>query len=276
MTLHLPITDRCNLRCVFCSAWGREGGEALPALLQRLRTAPAGPVQVSGGEPTLRPQSELWRLLLECRLQGRPIEFQTNGTLLGAWPEERLRLLARLADQINVNFSAHTPALEAGVSGMRGALKRRERAVRRLVAAGARVRLTHVVCAQNHRALEGFVRYVRRRLPGVREIQFSFVKGMGRAAQDRAVVPRYGEAGPFLNKALSLCRKLGLAAAVDHIPVCFLPAFRDFHVDSRKVRHGRTGPYLEEKAHVPECVPCRFKPECPGPRKDYVALYGGL
>lgn len=276
MALHLPILGRCNIQCVFCSAWGRGGSFRLSDLTAEVDRDSTGHIQISGGDPLLKDPLELLRLLRHCKLRGKIVEFQTNATKVPELSEKMFRALLPLVDFFNVNFSAHTPELDFEVTRIRSAFGRRCEGVDRLTEAGAVVRFTYIVHGVNVRACEAFVDYARTRFPRVAWIQFSYVKGMGKAKGDRRVMPRYRVAAPHLNAAMARCRELGLRFEVDHIPVCFVPDFKDQHVDYQKMLRNSPGAHLAEKQAVGECEGCSLKPLCPGPRVDYVELYRGL
>ena len=95
-------------------------------------------------------------------------------------------------------------------------------------------------------------------------------------AENIDVIPRYSEAEPWLRKALDLCARKGLKCEVDHIPPCSLGHHWARNVDIEKMRIGADGPHLSEKKKTPQCRGCRFSGLCPGPRKDYMAVYGRL
>ncbi|MFA6030827.1 MAG: radical SAM protein [Elusimicrobiota bacterium] len=277
MALHLPVTRACDSRCAFCSAHGRGPGDyRLSLLLRLIDEDPGDHVQVSGGEPFLRRSADLLRILARCRERGKVAELQTNGLHLLEPSTTRLKALAGLTSFFNVNFSAHTPALDLRVTGVRGGFRRRLEGVRRLLALGAKVRLTHVLCGPNFRHAPAFVEFVRRELPGVSWIQFSFVKGIGRAKGKSRLIPRYGEAAPYLRRALAACRRGGLRFEVDHIPVCYVREYREHHVDYRKMREGLSGVHLSEKQKTADCAGCRLRARCPGPRVDYIEVHRSL
>jgi MoaA/NifB/PqqE/SkfB family radical SAM enzyme len=233
-------------------------------------------VQISGGDPMLRKPLELLALLKHCKSKGKIVELQTNATLVPEKSERFLRALLSMVDYFNVNFSAHEPKLDVLVTETPGAFERRLAGVRRLLALGAKVRLTYIVHGVNVRRCVEFVDFVDDELEGIAWIQFSYVKGMGRAKGEKRVIPAYRVAAPYLNAAMSRCRELGLRFEVDHIPVCFVREFKEQHADYRKMRAKTPGVHLEEKRPVAECDGCGLRPFCPGPRVDYVAVHKGL
>ncbi|HVE12484.1 MAG TPA: radical SAM protein [Elusimicrobiota bacterium] len=276
MALHLPINEQCNIQCVFCSAAGRGGAFELPYLLSQVDADKTGHVQISGGDPLLKEPAELLELLVHCRKRKKIVEFQTNAVLVPRYDKKRLRLIAGLVDFFNVNFSAHTPELDYEVTRTKGAFEARVEAVRMLLELGSTVRLNYIVHRANCAHAEDFVGFAAREMPGFSWIQFSYVKGMGRAKGDAGVMPRFREAAPALNAAMARCKALGIGFDVDHIPVCFVMDYKDHHVDYRKMRAGRSGVHISEKQKVAECDGCNLREVCPGPRRDYIELYGAL
>lgn len=276
MALHLPINGVCNIKCVFCSAHGRTGGYELPSLLKEITDDKTGHVQISGGDPMLRKPLEVLAIVAHAKKQGKIVEFQTNGVLVEKWPPRRLTQLTGLIDFWNINFSAHTPELDEVVTLTPGAFEARSRGVRRLLTLGKPVRLNYIVHEQNYRHTEDFVRFAAKSFPGFAWIQFSYVKGMGRAKGNTLVMPRFRDAAPFLTRAFRACDELGVNFDVDHIPVCFVLEWKDRHADYRKMREAQPGRHLAEKQLVADCDGCAMRDLCPGPRKDYIEVYGSL
>ena len=276
MALHLPINGVCNIKCVFCSAEGRSGDYELPQLLDEISRDRTGHVQISGGDPLLRAPLEVLKIVAHAKSLGKIVEFQTNAVRLERWPRRRLTQLAGLIDFWNVNFSAHTPELDLEVTGTPGAFESRIQGVRALLALGRPVRLNYIVHSVNYRHAADFVEFALRELAGFSWIQFSYVKGMGRAKNNRLVMPPFREAAPHLNAAFALCRRRGVRFDVDHIPVCFVLEYKEHHADYRKMLAGQQGRHLSEKQQVADCDGCAMRELCPGPRRDYIEVYGSL
>jgi MoaA/NifB/PqqE/SkfB family radical SAM enzyme len=276
MALHLPINGVCNIKCVFCSAEGRTGTFELPYLLGEIDKDKTGHVQISGGDPMMKEPAELLTILSHCRKKGKIIEFQTNGTMVTSYNPRRLGMMVKLVDFFNINFSAHTPELDLEVTETPGAFEKRIAGVRHLLKMGATVRLNYIVHQQNFRHCADFVHFAQETMPGFSWIQFSYVKGMGRAKNNTLVMPRFRDAAPYLNAAMKACGEIGVEFDVDHIPVCFVLDYKDHHADYRKMRRHSPGVHLAEKQQVADCDGCAMRAECPGPRKDYIEVYGAL
>lgn len=278
----IHLFRRCNQRCIFCSYPAEEGEAEKPSLkdwLKEIAGMPPGLVQISGGEPLLAQADDLCLMLAAVKKLGRRAELQTNALAVAGMRGEKLARVVkalRAADgYFNVNFPADTAALDRKITRVPGGLKKRLAGVERLVKAGATVRVTHVISSLNYGRLPEFAAFAVKHLRGVSWIQFSYIKGIGRAAGS-LFLPRFAAVKPFLERALFICEKNGLHCEVDHIPPCFLGGFYRLNVDIVKMREGRPGPHLEEKARVPACRGCRFLEVCPGPRKDYIEVHKEL
>lgn len=110
--LRISVTDRCNLRCVYCMPASRMGWKSHTELLTddeivQVVVAAAGVgvrrVRLTGGEPTTRPR--LVELVGKiARIAGiEEVTLTTNGMLL-----ERLALPLKLAGLTRVNVSLDT------------------------------------------------------------------------------------------------------------------------------------------------------------------------
>jgi MoaA/NifB/PqqE/SkfB family radical SAM enzyme len=278
----IHLFRRCNQRCVFCSYPEEDGAEkdaSLKDWLKEIAAMPPGLVQISGGEPLLAGADSLQVLLAAVKKLGRRAELQTNALAAAELPGEELekiiRALGAAGGYFNVNFPAASPALDFKITRARGGFGKRLAGVKRLIRAGGVVRLTHVISGLNYRELPAFAAFVFKNLKGAGWLQFSYIKGIGRAGGS-GFLPRYGAVRPYLEKALVFCRENKVRCEVDHIPPCFLGGFYRLAVDMVKMREGIKGPHLEEKEHVPACRGCRFFKLCPGPRKDYIAVHGTL
>lgn len=137
--LRLSVTDRCNLRCLYCRPAGTERAPAgrdrlsddeTVRLVRCFASLGIGKVRVTGGEPLTRPGLEtlLSRLAGEAGVRGASLS--TNGVLLGG----RAGTLAR-AGLARVNISLDTlkddrfsriagaGSLQAVMGGIRAALE---------------------------------------------------------------------------------------------------------------------------------------------------------
>lgn len=277
------LLSKCNQKCVFCSYpadTAKASGTGLNDWLAEAGAMKDKLVQISGGEPLLADPASLLKLLDWCAKKGKRVELQTNGLVLAEMAEaglkELIKALKACGGYFNVNFSSDTAALDLKVTRTPGAFAKRVKAVKRLLALGAEVRLTHILFSLNYKRPEEFVKFVLKNFKGLAVLQFSFIKGLGRGAAGSRIIPKYSEAGPYLRKALTICTNGGLKCQVDHIPLCFLGPHFKMSVDVAKMIGWASGPYLEEKRKIKACGGCKMARICPGPRIDYIKIYDGL
>ncbi|PIU19288.1 MAG: hypothetical protein COT18_08290 [Elusimicrobia bacterium CG08_land_8_20_14_0_20_59_10] len=271
------MNTACNQRCLFCSARGRGDSPELRGILreiERMAAAGDGLLVISGGETTLSP--DLKRIVTFARRKGLKVELQTNA-LTSAYPRKAAWLAALGADLFNINFPSHKSAVNDRITGTKGTFSLRAAGVKNLLKAGAAVRLTHIVSSLNFRGLPAFARYAAKNFPGVKYIQFSYLKGLGGALENSWLLPAYTLASPFLVKALELCGKSGIEAVVDHIPPCFLGRFYGRHIDFIKCANGSdTSLSRQEKRRLPGCRGCALRTRCFGPRKEHAVMLGAV
>lgn len=272
----LPITNKCNQRCLFCSAAGRPDQVSLPHILRMIssfRGSGGGTVTLSGGETTLSPH--LRGAASRALARGMTLELQTNA-LTCAYPGRARALVSLGVSLFNVNFPSHLAAVNDRLTGTSGTLPLRVRGVKNLLAGGARVRLTHLVTTLNYRKLPEFAMFAARNFPGLAHVQFSFVKLQGLASENGWLLPEYAAAAPFLRRALAACSRRGLKAVVDHIPPCFLGPYAGLHADYAKLSGGmEAAESRAEKKKLPACSGCAIGRFCPGTRRDHAAVLKG-
>lgn len=266
------VKGNCNQRCFFCSFdEKKEGGN--PGRDQWLKSiGQERLVQISGGEPLLCDPVELISFCAELVRKGRRIELQTNGVLIDSIDRSLLKKLISVikisGGYFNINFSSPDAACDFKITGLKGAFDRRLRGVKLLKRLGSRIRLTCVINSRNYRVLPACAGLFIRLKPDL--VQFSFVKGIGKASGRRNVIPAYERVSPYLQQSMLKLEEKKINFEVDHIPCCHLGRFWQKNVDVEKIRRGISGPHLMEKAKTAACRGCELGRLCPGPRKDYV------
>lgn len=272
----IPLIETCNQHCLFCAAEGRKDDVSFKRNLNAINMeleAGADTIILSGGETTLCP--DLFYFIKHIKSKGARVELQSNG-LTSASPKIARALVLSGVDLFNINFPSDDPEINDKMTGTSGTLSRRISGVRNLMANGASVRLTHIVCSLNYRRLPDFARFISGQIPGVRLVQFSFLKAMGGVLKRPELLPSYSEVSSFIAEAFRICRANGINAITDHIPPCFLGEYYSMNVDYMKTISGEdTSISRSEKKQLPSCAGCRFAKNCFGPREDYVKLKGG-
>jgi len=67
--------------------------------------------------------------------------------------------------------------------------------------------------------------------------------------------------------------KLNINFITDGIPLCYMKNYESHSIDAYKLIKGDTT-HLGEKEKTKVCYKCSYNIICPGPRIDYVDLYG--
>ena len=176
--LRLAVTDRCNLRCIYCMP-----SEGVPHLaheeilsyeeiLRFLRVAvQAGisKVRLTGGEPLVRKDVEHLVEGIASLLPGLDISLTTNGILLPTKAEELARAGLK---RVNISIDSLQPDTYRRITRV-GELRDALAGVEAALEAGLNpVKINVVVLRHLHDELEGFVDLVRRLPVHVRFIEY--------------------------------------------------------------------------------------------------------
>ncbi len=268
----------CNAACLFCNVPWEQGGFPLRMSTQEAKRAILGisscaeRLDLSGGEPTLRPDLE--ELISRARASGiKIVELQTNGILLRR-PRIKALRLAGLTHAF-VGLHSQNPKLHDFLVRFPGAFKACLEAVRGLLEEGLEVTLNPVVTALSFRLLPGYMEFAARALPGLASVSLSVVQPHGRAWRNRFLLPRYGELSPFVELALEKAGSLGLLV---NNPYCGLPlCIGGWHrrlsscVEYCEAELGRKEDAM--KFHPQACSACFLRSRCGGVWRDYPALH---
>ena len=121
--LRLSLTDRCNLRCLYCHSNARHQCiphekvlryEEMLRLVRIVRGMGVGKVRLTGGEPFARKGCDDFLLRLRQRFDDLDIRITTNGTLL----EEHIPLLQRIRiSAVNLSLDSFDRETFARVTG---------------------------------------------------------------------------------------------------------------------------------------------------------------
>ncbi len=182
--LRLAVTDRCNLRCVYCMP--RQGVpllrhediltyEEMVRFLRISLRAGISKVRLTGGEPLVRKDLDVLLRELSSLREGVDISLTTNGTLLAGQAE---KLAAAGLKRVNVSIDSLDPDVYRRIT-RNGELRDALAGVEAAMQAGlAPVKINVVVLEGLYDELEGFVDLVRRLPVHVRFIEYMSPCGM--------------------------------------------------------------------------------------------------
>lgn len=277
----LDVATSCNQKCVFCFSQHAEptcqSREQYAGLFAYLKARGIDGVVFSGGEPTLVPglpeivSEAIEAGLLNVTLETNALEFRNHGLA------DRYRQAGLQA--AFVSFHSVDSATVDRITGTPGSLPHTVDGIRNLLSAGIEVHLNCVVNRYNHPQLSQLVRFVAGELAGATSLTFSYVAPLGRALDNRDVVPRITETVPNLRSALKLAEELGVIAFVPGrcgIPHCLLPGLERFFLDyrMRKIAPATHHRSLHDRVKPAFCGRCRMDKHCQGLWANYARMYG--
>jgi len=276
-----PITPFCNQRCIFCSAYGRKDKDFdLKNFILELQKDDDNLIILSGGEPFSIGIDNMIYIADFVLKRKKVLEIQTNATLIPNIEERRLKILVSLLKKtggyFNVNIPSHRSDMDYRITRIKDGFEKRIKGIEILNNLGSTIRVTHVIHKINYKYLFDFAQFILKKIPFISWVQFSFVKGIGKAEKNKKIIPKYSDVSPFLIKAFEVLDENGFYFEVDHIPLCFLGKYYDRQVDFKKMSEKIHGEYLKEKEKLPSCKGCKFYSVCSGPRKDYIEIYKKL
>jgi len=179
--IDVEITKKCNLFCVHCSAQSNSPGRELSlneikTVLDKASLLGLKNVGFTGGEPFVR-RNKLMALLKYCkRTLNLKTHLHTNGTLLKS---EDAVILARLVDEVSVNFLGSKSVTHDKITSVEGSLKATEKGLRRLVRQHANVWTYLVPMKPNFREIPKIIEKVHE--IGCRKIRILSLSPTGRA-----------------------------------------------------------------------------------------------
>ncbi|MCP4133162.1 MAG: radical SAM protein [bacterium] len=264
----IPLTEKCNQKCIYCGAEGRPGADTVytEAMIKKGNDY----IILSGGETTLAPRFFYWLAL--ARQHCSFLELQSNGVLF-SYKKNAEKIVQYSIDLFNIAMPSHLEEINDTITQAPNTLLPRMQGIKNLLALGQKVRISHIICKSNYKELPGYARFLKDNFPGLHLLQMSFVKAIGAATEREDIVPRYSEVEPYLNEALQVCAQNDMTVIVDHIPLCYINREFSVHVDVEKIKLENTN-HFDEKTHVAACKKCRLLNICLGPRKDYIDIYG--
>ncbi|MHB2026972.1 MAG: radical SAM protein [Elusimicrobiota bacterium] len=272
----------CNVACPFCNVpWESYDYPMKLSLkdiereLRRLADGGADCLELSGGEPTLRP--DLADIIIMAKGIGfRRVELQTNAILLGRSFGYCSRLRDAGLTHAFVGFHSHIAKVHDFLVKRSGAFPSCVSGILNLIGADVETTVNPVVTTVNYKTLPNFMDYVAERLHGVKSVSLSVIQPHGRALNNRKLIPRYGDISPYVEKALDRADVLGL---VINNPFCGLPLC----VGGWHKRLTRNVEYCEallghkpgdgQKFHPTVCGSCSLVNFCGGVWKEYPLIH---
>ncbi len=269
----IHITTACNHRCIFCSRKYNppdppEAPDEVNMILEEFKDT----ITIEGGEPTL--SKELPILSARAKKAGiREVMLVTNGYSLDE-PENIKKLLSAGIDIFNFNFPSHIEKLYNTLSGSKNYHKTVSAIKNCIKNAGPqKTRLTMVLNSLNYKYLKGYAHFIKREFGQIFYAEINMIKLLGSVRKRIWLIPRLKDIAQYLKEGFSEFDKLGINFISDGIPLCFMNGFEHKNIDAyMSIKGGCFS--TSEKSHFKPCLSCKIKSVCPGPRKDYVSIFG--
>lgn len=269
----IHITTACNHRCIFCSRKSDhpdppEPPDEVSRILKEFKDT----ITIEGGEPTL--SKNLPILSLRAKKSGvREVMLVTNGYSLDK-PENIKKLLSAGIDVFNFNFPSHIEKLYNTLTGSKNYHKTVSAIKNCIENAGPqKTRLTMVLNSLNYKYLKGYARFIKREFGQIFYVEINMIKLLGSVRKRIWLIPKLTDIEPYLKEGFSQFNELGINFICDGIPLCFMNGFEHKNIDAFMSLKGGCFS-ISEKTHFKPCLSCKLKTLCPGPRKDYVSIFG--
>lgn len=198
----IGLMPRCDLSCQGCYL-GEESEKAGPSplgeLKHQLRTlsrwlGPAGNLQLTDGEVTLRPEDEIVDLIISARAMGLVPMLMTNGETLRRRQGMLERLMTRgglseICFHVDTTMQGRRngyadPLCEADLDGLREEFADMIRTARRATGMGLEAASTVTVTPSNLDDVPGVIRWFFRNADAFKMVSFQPAARVGRTQQD--------------------------------------------------------------------------------------------
>jgi cyclic pyranopterin phosphate synthase len=183
--LRISVTDRCNLRCVYCMPsddveWFKKDNilsyEEITRLTAIFVSLGVDKIRITGGEPTVRPHIANLIEAISRLDRVKSISMTTNGLLL---QDNLLRLKKAGLDGVNISLDTFRKDRFKSICGIDG-LQRVLASIKAADLAGLKLKInTVVIRGWNEDEVIDFARFVRNTGYTVRFIEFMPLDGTG-------------------------------------------------------------------------------------------------
>jgi GTP 3',8-cyclase len=183
--LRISLTDRCNMRCIYCMPqgnvrWFKEEDvldfDEIIRLVSVLTDLGINKIRLTGGEPLLRPKLEDLISSLKMIRAIKSISMTTNGLLLA---DKAKQLKEAGLESVNISLDSFRAARFEALTGMNGLMK----VMNSIDAAdrfGLKVKInTVIIRGWNEDEITDFAKFARKSGHVVRFIEFMPLDGSG-------------------------------------------------------------------------------------------------
>lgn len=277
----------CNNACLYCATHGKPcnraiSAEEIPKILEKISNTKDVEVEISGGEPTLRPEMFYFLERLSTNLPNIEYTLLTNGRNFSK-PVLASKMSELNPYSIMVPVHADTHQLHDLITQSVGSFEETVLGLKNLYEYGLPVNLKVVVNKLNYERLPHLVEMLAQRFPACSGIITNMViLNSGKALENKDIVGmRASDTVPYVENAIDAGKKYGFKIWVYSVPPCMLSKEYRKYLGTRfhpsLIRKNDKGGIERVKTDNPrpeKCKNCRYISECIGAWGDYFDNYG--
>lgn len=278
----------CNNLCKFCVQGrkrdylpAKECGEIEKALAEAYDQGNEE-VVFTGGEPSLHPDFfELVRLAK--KIGYKEIQIQTNGRVF-AYSDVCLKAINAGVTQFSPALHGHVAKIHDFLTNSEGSFEQTVKGIKNLKDLNQYVLTNTVITTKNYQDLPRLAELLVKL--GADQFQFAFIHIIGTAKDNQDwIAPRKTDIMPYVKRGLDIGLQAGKKVSTEAIPYCFMQGYEECVAESfiPQTRIYDAGFIVKDyskyratsgKAKRKECEVCIYYPQCEGPWKEYVELFG--
>ncbi|UCC91307.1 MAG: radical SAM protein [Candidatus Aenigmatarchaeota archaeon] len=275
----LTLTENCNNNCMFCYQTGKffMNVEEAKSLISKTKNQGEKHINFFGGEPTIHPH--FFSLVKYVKNQG--LDFSLNSNLRLLSYENFAKIITEFDPiMIQASIHGHVAELHDMLTRTPGSFEQTIKGVKNLLKLGyspERILINTVITRHNMEYLKYIANLILNEI-GFPKTKFSFMEIDGKALENiEELLPRYGEAYPFLETATKEALKKNKRILVEKGPICFCPDMPNVsYVFEKHLLDPRFEKQPADKAKfmkVRSCSSCPSNQNCNGVHRNYTKLY---
>ncbi len=250
------------------------------AFFERYRNYKNIEMEISGGEPTIRP--DLLYLIEYLYTQiNIPYILLSNGRRFSD-----LNFVSKLAEfppqSIMVALHGHNAELHDKISQRKGSFNETVQGISNLYEYRLNVVIKVVLSKVNYRKMPEFVEFVAQTFPECEGITINGLDISGKALEDRdSLAYKLPDCIPYVQKAIDCANKYNLKIRIFSIPLClFDESYREYVGLKNRTTIMCKSPEEESSSvslfygTADKCAPCIYKSNCSGTWYNYYKYYG--
>lgn len=277
----------CNNNCLFCAVDSEAHKNLLLStteisrFLRMLENIKDMEIEISGGEPTLRPELFYFLERLNTNFPKIRPTILTNGRKFSD-----ISMAARISEfrpfSLLVPIHGDTPQLHDAITRAQGSFNETLLGVKNLYDYGLTVGLKTIINGLNYKKMPQLVEMIAQRFPECPGIIINGLELQGQALINKDLIGvKLSDTAQYVESALDIAKEYNLKVIVYSIPPCILSEeYRKFSgVKKRSTVISKTP--LADMQHVKLtygtvelCKECRYYPRCTGAWYSYLNVYG--